>query len=137
LLLEISTGPDLLRDPCFFLSQTIIQNNDYTRLRLVSAGVKLFSRQSNTSEEPGQCQWRACAEGLSVLLNYISPEDVVKVSLKELKVLLEVYYPLIKHFEEPVRSLFESVPIGSMVCAVQPGELDGGRSVLFLRHSLA
>lgn len=112
-------------------SQTIILNNEYTRLRLVSAGVKLFARQSNRGgEDSVDCAWRACAEGLQVLLQFIRDEDVTKITLKELKTMLEVYYPLIDRFEEPVKALFKAAPVGSMVCSVLPGEHEGGRYVV-------
>ena len=43
--------------------------------------------------------------------------------------MLEIYYPLIDRFEEPVKSVFKAAPVGSMVCSVLPGEVKGGRCV--------
>lgn len=119
--------------PPFRLPQSIVQNNEYTRLRLVSAGVKLFARQSNQGgggNAPVGCAWRACAEGLSVLLQFIADADVCKISLKDLRTLVEIYYPLIDKFDEPVRSRFAAAEVGSMVCSVLPGEHEGARCVV-------
>jgi hypothetical protein len=55
---------------------------------------------------------------------------VTKISLKELKTMLEIYYPLIDRFEDPAKGLFQAAPVGSMVCSVLPGEFEGGRCVV-------
>ena len=79
--------------------QAIVTSNEYTRLRLVSAGVKLFARQAN---EKGQtCNWRACAEGLAVHLPFVSPDKVLQGNMADLKVFLSDHYPLVRRFSRP------------------------------------
>ncbi|CDZ98436.1 tRNA cytosine-5-methylases and related enzymes of the NOL1/NOP2/sun superfamily [Phaffia rhodozyma] len=113
------------------MGKAIIENNEYTRVRLVSAGCKLFARQ-DTPGETMQCKWRACQEGLQVLLPYVGKSKFVVGSIKDLRRLMETYYPLIENFEEPSKSIFAEKPVGSMIFVIKAGELDGGS----LKHDL-
>ncbi|KAL7408753.1 S-adenosyl-L-methionine-dependent methyltransferase, partial [Mrakia frigida] len=75
------------------LIKTIIKSNEYTRLRLVSAGVKLFAHQDSPGDEV-KCKWRACAEGLEILLPFLGEGKTLKAGLNDLKILMESHYPM-------------------------------------------
>ena len=67
-------------------TRAILQNNDYNRLRLLTAGTKLFVRQG--------ALWRVLSEALPVVMPYVKPETVLEGNLTGLKALMEAYYPL-------------------------------------------
>jgi multisite-specific tRNA:(cytosine-C5)-methyltransferase len=72
--------------------KNVIQNNDYTRLRLTSAGTKVFARQGD--------DFRILGEGVPVILPYIVEEHVITVQgLNVLKTLVSEYYPPLIKFE--------------------------------------
>lgn len=77
-------------------------NNDYNRIRLASAGTKVFSRQeSGKNLEP---QFRVLGEGLPVILPFVDPPSIMTGDVAVLKTLLGSYYPLCSEFEEPFKS---------------------------------
>lgn len=74
-------------------AQRIIQNNDYTRLRIISAGVKALTRQDSQARTDIGCKWRIPSEGVLELIPHIGAGVVKEVGIRELKVLLEEQYP--------------------------------------------
>ena len=77
-------------------------NNDYNRIRLASAGTKVFSRQeSGKNLDP---QFRVLGEGLPVILPFVDPLTIISGDMTVLKTLLKSYYPLCSDFEEPFKS---------------------------------
>jgi multisite-specific tRNA:(cytosine-C5)-methyltransferase len=77
-------------------------NNDYNRIRLASAGTKVFSRQeSGKNVDP---QFRVLGEGLPVILPFVDPLSIITGDMAVLKTLLKSYYPLCSDFEEPFKS---------------------------------
>lgn len=100
----------------------VMQQTDYKRIRLISAGVKLLGRSElgNTRRQrkqatdetgtPGEekVEFRVLHEGLLALLQYIDQDAVLVGGARELRVLLEAYYPLSSAFEEPFRKRIES-----------------------------
>ena len=78
-------------------------NNDYNRIRLTSAGTKVFSRQeSGKNLAP---QFRVLGEGLPVVLPFVDPLSIIGGDTIVLKTLLGSYYPLCSDFEEPFKSV--------------------------------
>jgi multisite-specific tRNA:(cytosine-C5)-methyltransferase len=75
--------------------QQIICNNDWSRLRLVSAGVKAFVRQDSHSSVDKECKWRIPAEGISGLLPHMDHSVIANATVKDLKVLLTDLYPVV------------------------------------------
>ena len=91
-----------------------MESTDYTKIRLVSAGVKIFGRselgmgkQGAANKENPRIQFRVLSEGLLALLPYLNQEDLITGDPKTLKMLLENYYPLCSSFEEPFKSVLE------------------------------
>ena len=66
----------------------VVQNNDYTRLRLLTAGTKLFVKQGDEG------RYRVLNEGLPAVMPYVKPETVLEADLASLRVLMRDYYPL-------------------------------------------
>ncbi|GBE83565.1 Multisite-specific tRNA:(cytosine-C(5))-methyltransferase trm4b [Sparassis crispa] len=111
------------------LVKSIVQHNDYTRLRLVTCGTKVIGKQEASAEvrrEGGgaDMQFRVLGEGLPVVLPYIDPEAVLGADITALKVLMEGYYPLCSGFGEPFRSTIEGKATGSYVVRFQPGHIN-------------
>lgn len=87
------------------LVKAIVQHNDYNRIRLTSAGTKVFMKQE--AGKGIEAQFRVLGEGLPVILPYINPETIIIGNLTILKTLVESYYPLCSTFDGPFRSIIE------------------------------
>jgi multisite-specific tRNA:(cytosine-C5)-methyltransferase len=88
------------------LVKVVILNNDYTRMRLMTSGTKVITKQ-----EAGrglEAQFRVLGEGLPVVLPYIDPSVILDTEFSTLKTLLMTYYPLCASFSEPFRTIIES-----------------------------
>jgi multisite-specific tRNA:(cytosine-C5)-methyltransferase len=83
----------------------IIDNNDYVRLRLVTSGTKVFGRQEGKGVD---MSFRVLAEGLPVVLPFISPKVIVTGDIQSLKILMKGYYPLLTSFPEEFKSIVEA-----------------------------
>ncbi|KAL1939391.1 hypothetical protein VTO73DRAFT_9947 [Trametes versicolor] len=105
--------------------KSIIKHNDYARIRLMTAGTKVFGKQEGTEakREGTETHFRVLAEGLPVVLPYIGPKAVVQADFAALKTLMEAYYPLTSGFADPFRSMIEARANGSYVVRFQPGQL--------------
>ena len=88
----------------------VVQHNDYIRMRLMTAGTKVFAKQEGVEakREGVEPQFRTLAEGLPVVLPYIEPEAILEADVGTLRILMETYYPLCARFAEPFRSLIDS-----------------------------
>ncbi|CDO68595.1 hypothetical protein BN946_scf184996.g26 [Trametes cinnabarina] len=106
--------------------KSIVQHNDYARIRLMTAGTKVFGKQEGTEakrEGNETTHFRVLAEGLPVVMPYIGPKAIVEADLAALKTLLEAYYPLTSGFADPFRSTISEKPNGSYVVRFRPGQL--------------
>ncbi|RDB16064.1 Multisite-specific tRNA:(cytosine-C(5))-methyltransferase trm4b [Hypsizygus marmoreus] len=107
------------------LVKSVIQHNDFMRLRLTAAGTKVFSKQEGGKDKSAEAQFRVLGEGLPVILPFVDPKTIIDGDLATLKVLVQSYYPLCATFGEPFRGVVEARPIGSHVVRFPPGEIDG------------
>ncbi|BGP43083.1 tRNA (cytosine-5-)-methyltransferase ncl1 [Rhodotorula kratochvilovae] len=84
LLVRNATGQPLrsiyLTSP---LTRKLLLSNAYTRMRLISCGVKLFTRQD--SSQTYACKWRLNAEGLEVVRPFLGEKRIVAVSPETLR----------------------------------------------------
>ncbi|KAG9218231.1 hypothetical protein CCMSSC00406_0005912 [Pleurotus cornucopiae] len=83
--------------------KTIILNNDYTRIRLTTAGTKVFAKQEGGKD--GEAQFRVLGEGLPVVLPYMDRSTIMDSGVSTLRILLKAYHPACASFEEPFRSI--------------------------------
>jgi multisite-specific tRNA:(cytosine-C5)-methyltransferase len=89
--------------------KAVIQNNDYEKIRLTTAGTKVFAKQ-----EAGKgldIQFRVLGEGLPVILPYIDPSSIITADIATLRILVESYYPLCSNFAEPFRGFIQELGV--------------------------
>jgi multisite-specific tRNA:(cytosine-C5)-methyltransferase len=79
------------------LVRAVLSKNDYRRMRVMTAGTKIFTRQEGGFGRAGA---DGGDEGLPVVLPYIIPESIIDTDLPALRRLLETYYPLLSGFDE-------------------------------------
>ncbi|PPR07386.1 hypothetical protein CVT26_013702 [Gymnopilus dilepis] len=95
------------------LVKTVIESNNYERIRLTAAGTKVFAKQE--AGKGAEAQFRVLGEGLPVIIPFIDPAHIIVGDTASLKTLVESHYPLCSSFVEPFRSLVEARPTGSHV----------------------
>ncbi|KAF8508247.1 S-adenosyl-L-methionine-dependent methyltransferase [Hysterangium stoloniferum] len=106
----------------------VIIANDFTKIRLVAAGTKAFTRQdvgAGGDEQGMRQQFRILDDAVSVILPFIPPSTILPGRLGDLKRLLQSYYPHVASFDEPFRSLFIDAEVGSHLVRFEAGGLDG------------
>ena len=106
--------------------KSIIQHNDFARIRLMTAGTKVFGKQEGTEAKRAgnETHFRVLAEGLPVVLPFVGPRAVVHADFAALKVMMETYYPLTTGFADPFRSMIEAKGEPSLA-AVWPSRARG------------
>ncbi|GAA5913653.1 hypothetical protein JCM8208_005893 [Rhodotorula glutinis] len=100
------------------LTRKLLLSNAYSRMRLISCGVKLFTRQDSNGQYA--CKWRLNAEGLDVVRPFLSDKRVVKVGAETLKQVMgavSVKFEDLK--EEGLKERLEATEPGSAVLHVQ------------------
>jgi multisite-specific tRNA:(cytosine-C5)-methyltransferase len=95
------------------LVRAILTANNYKRIRIMTAGTKIFMRQeggfgrgSGGGGEDGDekiPRFRLLSDGLPVVLPYIEPETILDTGIPALRRLLETYYPLLSAFDEALQ----------------------------------
>ena len=98
------------------LVRAVLSANDYKRIRIMTAGTKIFTRQEsgfgrgagggNDGAEEGDeniPRFRLLSDGLPAVLPYINPETIFDTGIPALRPLLETYYPLLSVFDEAFR----------------------------------
>ncbi|KAH0834903.1 S-adenosyl-L-methionine-dependent methyltransferase [Lanmaoa asiatica] len=95
------------------LVKSVLAHNDYTRMRLMTSGTKVVTKQD--AGRGMDAHFRILGEGLPVVLPYINPVSIMTADVATLRVLLRTYYPLCTSFQEPFRSAIEARGSGSHV----------------------
>jgi len=104
------------------LVRKIIENNDYTRLRLVTSGTKIFGRQDGKS---AGSSFRVLGDGIPVVMPYIADEHIVTADIEVLRILMEGYYPLLSAFNQEFRKTLETKSPGNHIVRFPAGNRDG------------
>lgn len=104
------------------LVRKIIETNDYTKLRLVTAGTKIFGRQEGKT---AGSSFRVLGDGIPVVMPYIADEHIVTGDVEVLRVLMEGYYPLLSAFNEEFRKTLETKSPGNHIVRFPAGNRDG------------
>ncbi|KZV87731.1 S-adenosyl-L-methionine-dependent methyltransferase [Exidia glandulosa HHB12029] len=89
--------------------KTLILTNDYQKIRLVHAGVKILEKQDAASF----VSFRILEDGVAPILPFVEPDTIFNADLDVLKILIMEYYPAITKFEEPYKTLFEKLELGN------------------------
>ncbi|KAH9929026.1 cytosine-5--methyltransferase [Epithele typhae] len=116
--------------------KSVIEHNDFARIRLMTAGTKVFGKQEGTEAKraaAADTHFRVLAEGLPVVLPFVGQKAQMTADFAAMKVMMESYYPLTTGFAEPFRSAVEAKGNGSYVVRFQPGRLESGAT---LAHEL-
>lgn len=104
------------------LVRKIIESNDYMKLRLVTAGTKIFGRQEGKT---AGSSFRVLGDGIPVVMPYIADEHIVTADIEVLRVLMEGYYPLLSAFNEEFRKALEARSPGNHIVRFPAGNRDG------------
>ncbi|ETW75883.1 hypothetical protein HETIRDRAFT_436831 [Heterobasidion irregulare TC 32-1] len=129
------------------LVHAVLQCNDYKRMRLMTAGTKIFTKHEGgfgrgraapsesapasmdvtpaPAPEAKDTPFRLLSEGLPAVLPYIREDAILEASVADLKVLVESYYPLVSAFEDPFAGIISATPTGSHVARFKEGSLEG------------
>jgi multisite-specific tRNA:(cytosine-C5)-methyltransferase len=108
--------------------RTILEHNDYTRLRLISCGVKILVRQDPGKTDTYRCRWRITQDGLPVLKDYMGPARKMTGDLTALRKLCTDLYPTMEAFEDgDFKSAVKTMENGSLICEFLPGNQAGGK----------
>jgi len=105
------------------LMKEIILANDFTKIRLTTAGTKVFTKQEGGKGV--EAQYRILGEGLPVVLPYTDPKSIVTGNMNILKNLVLSHYPLCTSFEQSFRPILDALELGCHIFKFPPGELDG------------
>ena len=92
--------------------KAVIKQSNHTKIRLVSAGVKLFGKsalQPNSEKEEEHTTFRVLNEGLPALIPYLNHETLIKGDVKVLRIFLETYYPLCTSFPDDFREQLDKI----------------------------
>lgn len=123
------------------LVRSIIQSNNYTHMRLMTAGTKVFTRQ-DPSKSTGAAPlektddmedtspqsstrpdvFRILGEGLPIVLPWISNDMIVTGDIQSLRMLMMNYYPLCKDFQGSFAEILSSRATGSIILRFCKGE---------------
>ena len=104
------------------LVRTIIENNDYMKLRLVTAGTKIFGRQEGKT---AGSSFRVLGDGIPVVMPYIADEHIVTADIEVLRILMEGYYPLLSAFNQEFRKTLETKSPGNHIIKFPAGNRGG------------
>ncbi|GAA5899683.1 tRNA (cytosine-C5-)-methyltransferase [Sporobolomyces salmoneus] len=102
------------------LTKSILSSNAYTRMRLISCGVKLFTRQDSSKDGTYVCKWRINSEGLEVIRPYLGEKRIVNAGMAQLRQLMEnVSIKFEDLLEEEMRKQVKGLEAGSAVLRIQ------------------
>ena len=104
------------------LVRKIIENNDYMKLRLVTAGTKIFGRQEGKTSGSS---FRVLGDGIPVVMPYIADEHIVTADIEVLRVLMEGYYPLLSAFNQEFRNALDPKSPGNHIVRFPAGNRGG------------
>lgn len=104
------------------LTRGLLLSNAYTRMRLISCGVKLFTRQESSKEQASiyRCKWRLNSEGLEVVKPFLGAKRIVTVNEATLRQCMEevsVKFEDLK--EEGLEARLRAMEPGSAVLRVE------------------
>ncbi|KAF8323022.1 S-adenosyl-L-methionine-dependent methyltransferase [Clavulina sp. PMI_390] len=114
---------------CNNLVRDIIIANDPARMRLINCGVKMFTRQGNEKAKHNKdLIFRFVYEGVEAVLPFVEPSFILSAGLKELKTMLQTYYPGKVDFagSKLAEQVAANVVDGAYLVRFEPGEFEGG-----------
>ncbi|CAE6449031.1 unnamed protein product [Rhizoctonia solani] len=112
----------------------VLVHNDFARLRLINAGVRIFSRQESgvKAELHGRNRFRFLTEGIPSVLPHVEESRIILADLETLRVFMRLYYPVCEEFGSPMKDKFSGLEMGSYLLRIEPQEQVG----ISLKHAL-
>lgn len=102
------------------LVRSLLLANSYSRMRLISCGVKIFTRQDSGKTDTYKCKWRIVSEGLEILRPYMGKKRIIQGNLETLKILMgELNVPFASLKEEQFLARLGEMEPGSCVLEVR------------------
>lgn len=95
--------------------KAVMEQTDHTKIRLISAGVKLFGKSdlSATGDAPqtgkSMPKFRVLNEGLLALIPFLDCEALITGDARVLRTFLETYYPLCTSFPDSFKSDLDKI----------------------------
>ncbi|GAA5915702.1 hypothetical protein JCM6882_004119 [Rhodosporidiobolus microsporus] len=105
------------------LTRSLLLSNAYTRMRLISCGVRLFTRQDNSKDGTYRCKWRINSEGLEVIRPYLADKRVVTAgdeTLRQVMGNVSVRFEDLK--EEGVKEKMRAMEPGSAILRIEKAQ---------------
>jgi len=93
--------------------KSIIEHNNYERIRLTTAGTKVFAKQDGG--KGAESQFRFLGDGVHVVLPYVEEETILAGDMASLRVLLESNYPLSTRFPDTFKKMIESQCVSNIL----------------------
>jgi multisite-specific tRNA:(cytosine-C5)-methyltransferase len=120
------------------LTRSLLLSNAYTRMRLISCGVKLFTRQDNSKDGTYRCKWRLNSEGLAVVKPYLSERRIVKAGNDTLRQVMENVSTKFEDIkDEEVRKRMTEMEPGSAILKIEKAKGKDIECVSFSLFSLS
>ncbi|KAB5589463.1 hypothetical protein CTheo_7091 [Ceratobasidium theobromae] len=113
----------------------VLTHNDFTRLRLINAGVRVFSRQEGgpKAENQGRAsRFRFLMEGTPAVLPHVDESRIIVADLDTLRLLIRSYFPVCSEFSDPMREKLTELETGSYLMRFEPG----GQAGMSIKHPL-
>ncbi|ORX34458.1 S-adenosyl-L-methionine-dependent methyltransferase [Kockovaella imperatae] len=100
----------------------IVQNNDFSRMRLISAGMRGFVRQDSAQRAEFYCKWRIPSESILEAVPYLGDDKIIDTDVATLRMLIEEQYPPIVKFSEASQKWMNEIPLGNTIVRFMPGD---------------
>ncbi|KAG9073619.1 hypothetical protein FS749_014871, partial [Ceratobasidium sp. UAMH 11750] len=113
----------------------VLAHNDFARLRLINAGVRVFTRQESGprgEEAKGRNKFRFLVEGTPAVLPHVDEARIIAGDMSTLEVLMRSYSPVCHKFASPVRERLSGLEVGSYLMKIEPGN----QGVANVKHPL-
>ncbi|KAF8734824.1 S-adenosyl-L-methionine-dependent methyltransferase, partial [Rhizoctonia solani] len=119
---------------CNDAARQVITHNDFARIRLINAGVRVFNRQESgvKAELHGRNRFRFLTEGVPSVLPHVDESRIITADLETLRVFMRLYYPVYGEFESPMKEKLTELEMGSYLMRIEPDEQAG----MSLKHAL-
>nr|GAT49463.1 tRNA (cytosine-5-)-methyltransferase [Mycena chlorophos] len=105
------------------LVKTVVQHNDYNRIRLTFAGTKVLVKHEGARGV--DAQYRVLAEAVPLVLPYLDRAFVLEGDFESLRIFTEGLYPLCDAFPEPFKSTGIALAPGGHVIRFPQGRVEG------------
>lgn len=107
--------------------KSLISSNSHSRMRVISCGVKVFSKQDNgKNDDTYPCKWRIMTEGLEIIRPFMGGRRLVKCNMVTLRTLIAGANIKFEEFvEEQFLQRLKELENGSCILEIVPEDETG------------